>query len=139
MIQRIQTLFFLGVVLISVLLIFVPVYELPDIQVPPNPDGTPAIKAISIANNALLMLLNGAVGVFALVAIFLYRNRNLQARIGNLMLLLLCIEVGLLFSWPIRWQPTWINGSITVMVVISRWCRCSLPFWRFALSSAMRP
>lgn len=64
MIQRIQTLFFLlGVVLISVLLIFVPVYELPDIQVPPNPDGTPAIKAISIANNALLMLLNGACGV----------------------------------------------------------------------------
>ncbi len=97
MIQRIQTLFFLGVVLISVLLIFVPVYELPDIQVPPNADGTPAVKAISIANNALLMLLNGAVGIFALVAVFLYRNRNLQVRIGNLMLLLLCVEVGLLF------------------------------------------
>ena len=65
----------LGVVLISVLLIFVPVYELPDIRTAES-GWHSGNKAISIANNALLMLLNGAVGVFALVAIFLYRNRT---------------------------------------------------------------
>lgn len=98
MIQRIQSLFLLGVVLISGLLLVVPVYELQQVAVPDVPSlaVSPATSFL-ISSNALLMILNCAIGVFALLAIFLYRNRSLQIRICNLDLLLTCVLVGLLF------------------------------------------
>ncbi|MEY4595452.1 MAG: hypothetical protein RIQ47_1862 [Bacteroidota bacterium] len=100
MIQRIQTLFLLFVVVLSLLLLWLPVYEFPDISPATAESATPAVekvKAYLITNNTLLTIINGAIGVMSLLAIFLFRQRNLQLRICNVVLLLLCIMVGFLF------------------------------------------
>jgi hypothetical protein len=91
MIQRKQTLFLLGSVIISVLLFYLPIYELG------NPDES--VKDFSIPMNALLLILDGAIGGLSLIAIFLFRTRNLQVRLCNLALLLNCVLIGLLFFW----------------------------------------
>ena len=99
MIQRIQSLFLLGVVILSIVLMYVPVYELVNENVPLTPpDGTEvANTTFTIFNSAILAIINGAVCALALVSIFLYKNRNLQGRAINLALLLTCGLIGLLF------------------------------------------
>ncbi|MBK8363755.1 MAG: DUF4293 domain-containing protein [Bacteroidetes bacterium] len=99
MIQRIQSLFLLGVVILSIVLMYVPVYELVNENVPLTPpDGTEvANTTFTIFNSAILAIINGAVCALALVSIFLYKNRNLQVRAINLALLLTCGLIGLLF------------------------------------------
>ena len=96
MIQRIQTLFLLGSALISVLLIYLPVYEMSDL--PADPSVTPeAIQKFTLSSSAILLIINGAVGILSFLAVFLFKNRNLQIRMGNLALLLTCGLIGLLF------------------------------------------
>ena len=99
MIQRIQSLFLLGVVILSIVLMYVPVYELVNENVPLTPpDGTEvANTTFTIFNSAILAIINGAVCALALVSIFLYKNRNLQVRAINLALLFTCGLIGLLF------------------------------------------
>lgn len=92
MIQRIQTIFLLLSVLLSVLLLYLPVYELQSLSA-----TTAEINRFKISSSAILAIINGVVGIFCLVAIFLYKNRNLQIRICNLSLLLTCVLIGLLF------------------------------------------
>ncbi len=91
MIQRKQSLFLLGSVIISILLLYLPVLEL----LPDAPEVAPVEYSISI--NALLSILNGAIGILSFITIFLYRNRNIQIRMCNLGLLLTCVLIGLLF------------------------------------------
>ena len=98
MIQRIQSLFLLGVVLLCTALMYVPVYELVNENAPLNPPDQEQINAtFTIFNSAILAIINGAVGLLALVSIFLFKNRNLQIRAINLALLLTCGLIGLLF------------------------------------------
>ncbi len=92
MIQRIQTIFLLLSVLLSVLLLYLPVYELQSLSA-----TTAEINRFTISSSAILAIINGVVGIFCLIAIFLYKNRNLQIRICNLSLLLTCVLIGLLF------------------------------------------
>ncbi len=92
MIQRIQTIFLLLSVLLSVLLLYLPVYELQSLSA-----TTAEINRFKISSSAILAIINGVVGIFCLIAVFLYKNRNLQIRICNLSLLLTCVLIGLLF------------------------------------------
>lgn len=94
MIQRIQSLFLLFVVIISGTLLFVPVYELHDFS---QSDPAAAVNAFNIKDNTLLMILNSAIGLMALISIFLYKWRNVQIRFCNISLLLTCLLIGLLF------------------------------------------
>lgn len=91
MIQRRQSLFLLGSTLISVLLLYLPLFEI--IPIATVDPGEP----FTIARNTLLMILNGSIGVLSFIAIFLFKNRNIQARACNLALLLTCILIGLVF------------------------------------------
>jgi hypothetical protein len=91
MIQRKQSLFLLLSVLLNVLLIYLPVYEL--ISAGVTSDG----QKQYITSNAILMILNGAIGILCFVAIFFFKNRKLQMRICNLSILLTCVLIGLLF------------------------------------------
>ncbi|MBK7852926.1 MAG: DUF4293 domain-containing protein [Bacteroidetes bacterium] len=98
MIQRIQSLFLLGVIVLSVLLYFLPVYgfsELAQVSADSAPSGP--IKDLTIANNTLLMIINGAIAAFSLLAIFLYKNRSLQMRICRLNILLTSVLMVLLY------------------------------------------
>ena len=94
MIQRIQSLFLLFVVIISGTLLLVPVYELHDFS---QTDPAAAVNAFNIKDNTLLMILNCAIGLMALITIFLYKWRNVQIRFCNINLLLTCLLIGLLF------------------------------------------
>ena len=91
MIQRRQSLFLLGATLISVLLLYLPVFEIVPVA------STEPAKSFTISINAFLLILNGGIGVITFIAIFLYKNRNLQARACNLALLLTCVLIGLIF------------------------------------------
>ncbi len=98
MIQRIQSLFLLGVIILSVLLYFLPVYgfsELTGASV--DAAATGPVKDLTIANNTLLMILNGAIAAFSLLGIFLYKNRSLQMRVCRLNILLTCVLMVLLY------------------------------------------
>ena len=92
MIQRIQSVYLLVSIVISSLLLVVPIYEFQ----PGTPDGG-EIRSFTITSNAFLALLNGAIGLLSLIAIFFYKKRNMQIRICNLGLLLTCVLIGLLF------------------------------------------
>ena len=92
MIQRVQTIFLLISVLLSALLLYLPVYELQSMAM-----NTTEITRFTISSSAILAIINGVVGVFCFVAIFLFKKRNLQLRICNLSLLLTCVLIGLLF------------------------------------------
>ncbi len=94
MIQRVQSIFLLLVVIISGILILVPVYELHDVD---QASGSLTVKSFNIADNSLLMILNVAVGVLAFITIFMYKWRNVQARLCTIGLLLTCLLIGLLF------------------------------------------
>lgn len=94
MIQRIQTLFLLVAIIISGLMLYLPVYEL----VPLTTDPADVTRQFMIKDlSALLIIVNGAIAVLAFIAIFLYKKRNLQIRMGNLALLVCCALIGLLF------------------------------------------
>ncbi len=92
MIQRIQSLLLLFSTLLSALLLYLPVYELISV-----PDNVSVVTRFTIMSSALLVILNGGIGILSFFAIFLYRTRNIQIRMCNLALLLLCVLIGLLF------------------------------------------
>jgi hypothetical protein len=94
MIQRIQSLLLLGSLLISILLIYLPVYE----RIPPiGSDPSIIARQTLISDSAILLIINGATGVLSFFAIFLFKIRNIQHRMCNLGLLLTCVLIGLLF------------------------------------------
>jgi peptidoglycan/LPS O-acetylase OafA/YrhL len=103
---------------------YVPIYELINDAVPLTPPGSLTVNAqFTIFNNALLAMVNAAVGVLALIAIFLYKNRNLQIRAGNLALLLDCGMIGLLFfsadatSTTIQAKVHYMYGSYLPVII----------------------
>lgn len=90
MIQRIQSIYLFIAVLLSAALFYLPLFEVPA--------GTAdAAKQFMITNNALLLVLNSAIGILAFVIIFLFMNRPLQMRLCRLALILIFIMIGLLF------------------------------------------
>ena len=91
MIQRKQSLFLLLSTIISVLLLYLPVFEM----LPDAADGPG--KKFNLSINALLLILNGAIGILSFIAIFMFKIRNLQRRMCKLALLLVCVLIGLLF------------------------------------------
>ena len=119
MIQRVQTLYLLGAVLLNLLLFYIPVY-----QFVPNTviENVTASRNYSLSENALLAILNGGVGVLSFLAIFLFKKRNLQIRLTNLCLLLTAILTGLLFfvadtlSGGMDMRVKYIFGSYLPMI-----------------------
>ncbi len=98
MIQRIQSLFLLGVVLLCVILMYVPVYELVPLNESITLAAGPAANAkFTIMNSTVLAIMNGAIGILSVIAILMFKTRSLQIRISNVALLITCGLIGLLF------------------------------------------
>jgi hypothetical protein len=113
MIQRIQTLYLVGVLLLSVLSFCFPLaefetdkYDASQYNLIPKEVSaeTTSLPQNSIAWNAIFFPV--ATGILALVAIFLYKNRPLQMRITAFGFLFATIYVGLLLLWIISSQET---------------------------------
>jgi len=90
MIQRIQTLFLAGVVLLSGLLFSLPMYSIVTA-------GDSLRQVFMIRENIFLTALNGLVLIGALAALFLYKNRRLQVRVCSLLMLLVSILIVTVF------------------------------------------
>ncbi len=96
MIQRKQSLFLLIAGLISLMLMYLPVYELiPDLSA--SQSGPQETIIYKITENSMLTILNVGIGALSIFCILLYKKRNLQIRLCNLLLLLTCGLIGLLF------------------------------------------
>lgn len=113
MIQRIQTLYLVGVLLLSVLSFCFPLavfetdkYDASEYNLIPKEVSaeTTSLPQNSIAWNAIFFPI--ATGVLALVAIFLFKNRPLQMRISAFGFLIATIYVGMLLLWIISAQET---------------------------------
>lgn len=124
MIQRIQSLFLLGVVILCIILMYVPIYEL----VPLNESttlaaGQAANTKFTIFNSAILAIMNGAIGVLSFIAILMYKGRGLQIRISNLALLINCGLIGLLFfsadsmSTTLQSKVHYLYGSYLPVII----------------------
>lgn len=98
MIQRKQTLFLLVVALIAIILFFLPFQELN------TPAGAwaiclmPGCSSGKITSNIYFpMILNGLVMVLSVATIFLYKNRVLQFKVSNILVLFNVMILGLFF------------------------------------------
>jgi len=96
MIQRIQSVYLLLVLLLSVALFFVDIYSVEATNVA-NTSGLTGLQQFSLFSNGIFVLLNSLTGLFALAIIFLYKNRNLQIRLSNLAMLITCVFIGTIF------------------------------------------
>lgn len=113
MIQRIQTLYLVVVLALSVASFCFPLsvfetdkYDASEYNLIPEAVSaeTTSLPQGSIAWNAIFFPI--ASGILALVAIFLYKNRPLQMKITAFGFLLSTIYVGLLLLWIISAQET---------------------------------
>lgn len=111
MIQRIQTLYLVGVLVLSILSFCFPLAVFETDKYAPSeynllPENLPAdtteLPQNTIAWNAIFFPV--ASGILALVAIFLYKNRPLQMRITAFGFLFATIYVGMLLLWIISAQ-----------------------------------
>lgn len=96
MIQRIQTLYLVIVLLLSVVLFLVPVYSMETLAVL-NSSTPTGLQQFTVLSNIVYLVLNSVAAVFALVSIFLYKNRTLQIRLCNLNMLIICIFIATIF------------------------------------------
>lgn len=91
MIQRVQSLFLLLTTLLSGVLFFIPLFELPAAAADIAP------RLFMIGSNALLLTLCAAIGISSFIVIFIYRNRPFQLKACRLILILIFILIALLF------------------------------------------
>ncbi|MCX6276018.1 MAG: DUF4293 family protein [Bacteroidetes bacterium] len=91
MIQRIQSLFLLLTALLSGVLFFIPLFELPAATADIAP------RLFMIGSNALLLTLCAAIGIISFIVIFIYRNRPFQLKACRLILIFIFILIALLF------------------------------------------
>lgn len=117
MIQRIQSLYLLGVALLHTLLFYFPIWK-----------GTVAATGSNIAqivevmvhktsimpdgaatSNTTLLILNLVLAAGAFATIFLYKRRILQLKLSRLLVLISCVFIGLLFYTVEQAKPL-LNG-----------------------------
>lgn len=91
MIQRIQSLYLLLTTLLSGVLYFIPLFELPAAA----PETAP--RMFMIGSNALLLTLCAAIGISSFIVIFIYKNRPFQLKACRLILIFIFILIALLF------------------------------------------
>ena len=103
MIQRIQTLFLAGVAGISLALYYLPLYSY-------AMSGGEGVHEFFIMENVFLSVLNGVVLLLSVMAIFFFKNRNLQVRITSLNMLLVSILIVSDFYFSDR--PVTLDASL---------------------------
>ncbi|MES2514968.1 MAG: DUF4293 domain-containing protein [Bacteroidota bacterium] len=101
MIQRKQTLFLLAVAVIAIIQIFIPFQIYTFNETSWQICLMPGCSADIISNNIYApMIINNLVMVLSVAVIFLYRNRVLQYKLANLLILFNVFITGLFFLLP---------------------------------------
>jgi hypothetical protein len=114
MIQRKQTLFLLAVCIIAIVQFFLPFQKITSAEsvwpICLMPGCSPDVVCTNIY---IPMLLNGLILILSITTIFLYKNRKLQFKLTNLLVLFNMFLIGLFFllSFIKSGQPGTINYS----------------------------
>jgi len=97
MIQRIQTIFLILVVILSVISSFLPILEFSGYD---SSALMNAYKTVSLDDSSVVVAKNMGVGVMqgfilliAIATIFLYKRRSLQMKLGKLNILLIALQI----------------------------------------------
>ncbi|HLG03349.1 MAG TPA: DUF4293 domain-containing protein [Bacteroidia bacterium] len=103
MIQRIQTIFLILIVLLFMLLLFIPIYELTvTASVTKTAPPYAFLTQRTLLNLPILAIACGLVAVIALVAIFMFKDRLRQMRLcrsGALFAILVAADVAVFPQW----------------------------------------
>jgi hypothetical protein len=121
MIQRIQTFFLADVIVLTIVLLFVPIYH---VAIPnqtgflSNPDAVATfVQFPTLLQIPVLLAVSILQSVIAVVAILMYKNRLIQMRVcrsGLLISLLVAVNAAIFPQWFIRGQkdPSAIQPAI---------------------------
>lgn len=135
MIQRIQTLFLLGVVIISIILFLLPISQK---NITNESSGISEIYTLNLdkvtlsSGNAIentvtktygLLAVNAAILILSLATIFMYRNRPLQIKLCMLNSLLIAVLLVLIFYYSDgmgskQIKPVYLPGIYLVAVQV---------------------
>jgi peptidoglycan/LPS O-acetylase OafA/YrhL len=110
MIQRIQSLFLLLALSLSVALFFIPLYSVESLH-PINGINPAGFQHIDVTSGIIFIVLNSLTGVFSLVALFLFKNRNLQIRLCNLNMIVISIFIITIFYFN---DPSRSNADLAI-------------------------
>jgi hypothetical protein len=104
MIQRIQSLYLLGVALLQLLMFYFPIWEGAVTEGGNNTQSVVVMVHKTIVAdggaqtaNTTLMILNSVLALGAFACIFLYKRRMLQLKLSRLLVLICCGLIGLMF------------------------------------------
>ncbi len=114
MIQRKQTLFLLGVILLAALLYIIPVFYFTDTKGVVSVISLNPLPHFLIINNFTYcypVFLNMLIILLSIFIVFKFKNRNLQFKLANILALLNVFLIGLLFLLDFVRPP--VTGSIT--------------------------
>lgn len=121
MIQRKQTLFLLAVCIIAIIQFFLPFQRLTSAESAWPICLMPGCSTDVICTNIYIpMLLNSFILILGIVTIFLYKNRKLQFKLANLLVLFNMFLIGLFFllSFIKTSQPGTISYSFGAFLPI---------------------
>jgi hypothetical protein len=112
MIQRIQSLYLLGVALLHTLLFYFPIWQ-GKVAEAGNVEQSVEVmvhKTIILpdgasTSNTTLLILNLVLAAGAFATIFLYKRRILQLKLSRLLVLISCVFIGLLFYTAEQAKP----------------------------------
>lgn len=145
MIQRIQTLYLLSVLILSIVNNFIPVSSKVGIT-----DGSVAyrldmLNIVKIENGQTTILesvffnmaVNGSIGLLALLVIFLYKKRSLQLKVCKLIMLLSLCLIGLLFYETDRLVPG-SSDSFKIIYLPAIYVSVVIPVFIFLAQKAIK-
>lgn len=114
MIQRIQSVYLFLVVLLSIAMLFVPLAEYSLKEIQPNKVQFTLLGFHSQASNTLVLpalMVDLAIGLIALITIFLYKKRKLQMKLCILNVLLTLALVALIAYYVYNFNGYYVSNQ----------------------------
>jgi hypothetical protein len=93
MLQRIQTIYLLLVTVLSVVLYFTPLFSQQHLAT----TAPQAETTFLVSTNSFLSILTGVIAGMSFASVFLYKKRQTQIKACNLMMIIICVLIGLIF------------------------------------------
>lgn len=145
MIQRIQTVYLFLVFLLSVSIYFLPISSKIGIDGNSVLYKADAFKIFQVNNGEVTVvadvifntLINGAIGLLALFAIFKFKSRGLQLKVCNVLMMFCLVFVALLFYETDRMIPG-SNADFRTIYLPGIYAACLMPLLIFMAQRAIK-
>ncbi len=128
MIQRVQSIYMMIVLIISILMFILPLatfnYEAETFQLfLTGIEGSENVEQVIQVNTMPIIAIASAIGLFALIGIFLYKKRLIQIRINRLNILLNTVFIALMYFLYIEeisesFKPEMVNSFVALIMPV---------------------